>query len=118
MNKSEDPMQPHELKNYNRNKPKDLMKDLDRQRLEHLKELSPEELLRELLATLHGDGGHHTERVGLAQSVLDAENKLSKPDKPLAQEAEEYIGCLGMPIIEWNEEQLKNYQKFIEIHGI
>lgn len=32
-------------------------------------------LLEELLAAIHADGGHHSYKVGLARSVLDAENK-------------------------------------------
>jgi hypothetical protein len=43
------------------------------QRLSFLLTRTPEELLRELLATLHGDGGHYTDAHGLAKSVLDAE---------------------------------------------
>jgi len=29
-------------------------------------------ILRELLAVIHRDGGHHTDEVGVAQSVADA----------------------------------------------
>ena len=39
---------------------------------EYLRSHSTEGLLRELLAALHGDGGHHTEDVVLSQSVIDA----------------------------------------------
>jgi len=41
---------------------------------EYLHSHSPEALLHELLAVLHGDGGHHTEDVGLVQSVMDVIN--------------------------------------------
>ena len=34
--------------------------------------MSAEDLLRNLLAVVHRDGGHHTEAVGLDQSVEDA----------------------------------------------
>lgn len=57
---------------------KDWDKETDKQRLEHLKELDPESMLHELLALIHGDGGHHTGRAGLAQSVFDAEIKLGE----------------------------------------
>lgn len=33
-----------------------------------------ERALRDLLARIHRDGGHHTDAVGLAQSVKDAES--------------------------------------------
>lgn len=32
----------------------------------------PSQGVLDLLATIHGDGGHHTEAVGLEQSVKDA----------------------------------------------
>lgn len=54
----------------------DWEEDFDNQRLKFLKKMTPEKMLRELLATLHGDGGQHTDIVGLAQSVLDAEQRL------------------------------------------
>ena len=53
----------------------DWEEDFNKQRLEFLKGMSPEKMLRELLAHLHGDGGHHTEKVGLAKSVFDAEQR-------------------------------------------
>lgn len=49
--------------------------DIDKIKLRHLELMGAEGMLRELLARIHGDGGHHTERVGLAQSVLDAMNR-------------------------------------------
>ena len=55
----------------------ELFEQLDKIRLEHFKQSTPEEILRELLATIHRDGGHHTEKVGLEQSALDAEIKIS-----------------------------------------
>ena len=33
---------------------------------------TPEDLLKDLLAVIHRDGGHHTTAVGLEQSVNDA----------------------------------------------
>lgn len=41
-------------------------------------DFSPERMLRDLLAVIHGDGGHHTEEVGLEQSVIDAGNRVSE----------------------------------------
>ena len=35
-------------------------------------------LLKELLAIIHGDGGHHTEWVGIPQSVKDAMEEIWK----------------------------------------
>lgn len=35
------------------------------------------DMLRSLLAVIHGDGGHHTEWVGVRQSVEDAISKVS-----------------------------------------
>lgn len=55
--------------------------DIDRIRLNHLKQLKPDEMLCELLAGIHGDGGHHTDRVGLEQSVFDAEIRVSRYEK-------------------------------------
>ena len=60
---------------------KDLDKELDFQRLTFLKKLKPDELLCELLATIHRDGGHHTDEVGLVQSVFDAEKKIYNKNK-------------------------------------
>ncbi len=54
----------------------DWEKDYDIQREKLLKSLKPDELLCELLAGIHGDGGHHTDKVGLVQSVIDAEKKI------------------------------------------
>lgn len=34
--------------------------------------------VRNLLAILHGDGGHHTNEVGLARSCMDAADKFYK----------------------------------------
>jgi len=34
--------------------------------------------LRNLLAVLHGDGGHHTDKVGLKQSIEDAIKKVNE----------------------------------------
>ena len=45
------------------------------QRLVHLNRLHPEDMLEELLAVIHGDGGHYTDEHGLAKSVADAEVK-------------------------------------------
>lgn len=48
--------------------------DIDReQRLDHLKALDPKELLFELLAVIHGDGGHYALDHGLPRAVADAE---------------------------------------------
>lgn len=33
---------------------------------------------KDLLARIHRDGGHHTEAVGVSQSVSDADNKVSE----------------------------------------
>jgi hypothetical protein len=33
-------------------------------------------MLRNLLAVIHGDGGHHTEAVGLERSIADAERRV------------------------------------------
>lgn len=35
------------------------------------------EMLKSLLAVIHGDGGHHTEWVGIKQSVEDAMGKVA-----------------------------------------
>jgi hypothetical protein len=45
------------------------------QRVAHLGTLTPEGMLRELLAVLHGDGGQHVDGNGLARSVASAEVK-------------------------------------------
>jgi hypothetical protein len=45
------------------------------QRLAHLGTLQPEGILRELLAVIHGDGGHYADEHGLAKAVADAEVK-------------------------------------------
>lgn len=34
--------------------------------------------LRDLLAVLHGDGGHHTDKVGLKQSIEDAIKEVNE----------------------------------------
>lgn len=38
----------------------------------HLSECTPEGMLRELLAVIHGDGGHRVMRVGLARATAEA----------------------------------------------
>lgn len=58
--------------------------------------------LRELLAVLHGDGGHHTNKVGIVQSCRDAEEmhhmrcavvrEAVSADECQNQEAREYLG--------------------------
>jgi hypothetical protein len=45
------------------------------ERLAFLSKLAPEDLLEELLATIHGDGGHYSDEHGLAKAVADAEEK-------------------------------------------
>lgn len=58
----------------------DWEKHIEEQRLKMYKDpdYRPEDMLRDLLATIHGDGGHHTEEVGLEQSVIDAGYKTSE----------------------------------------
>lgn len=41
--------------------------------------------LKELLAIIHGDGGHHTEKVGKVQSIKDAIDKVNKLRQKLAE---------------------------------
>ncbi len=57
-----------------------LMDDI--QRLRHLEKLEPEDMLCELLAVIHRDGGRHTDEFGLARSVLDAEKRLAITSEP------------------------------------
>ena len=52
------------------------------QRLRHLQKLEPEDMLCELLALIHRDGGQHTDEVGLARSVFDAEKRLAITSVP------------------------------------
>lgn len=42
-------------------------------RIAFLSSLSPEDMLEELLATIHGDGGHYSDEHGLAKATADAE---------------------------------------------
>lgn len=59
-------------------------------RLNFLESLKPYELLQELLASIHGDGGHYCAQYGPARAVLAAEDKwyevkraaLQSPDAP------------------------------------
>ncbi len=37
--------------------------------------------LLNLLAVLHRDGGHHTDRVGLLQSIVDAKESISSNER-------------------------------------
>lgn len=46
-------------------------------RLTFLQRCNDFQRLRELLAVIHNDGGHHTHKVGTARSVLDAEIRWS-----------------------------------------
>lgn len=46
-----------------------------RERVLHLGKLSPEDMLEELLAVIHGDGGHYSDEHGLAKAVARAEVK-------------------------------------------
>lgn len=46
--------------------------------LDTLKNISAEDKLKNLLAKIHRDGGHHTEEVGLAKSVQDAMDKVNR----------------------------------------
>jgi len=39
--------------------------------------VEPLTMLRNLLASIHRDGGHHTEKVGLAQSFKDADERVA-----------------------------------------
>lgn len=41
--------------------------------------------MRELLATIHCDGGHHTEEVGILQSIKDAIIEINKIKQILAE---------------------------------
>lgn len=45
-------------------------------RIAFLGSLEPEDMLHELLAVIHRDGGQHTDLVGFAVSVADAERKV------------------------------------------
>jgi hypothetical protein len=45
------------------------------QRIAFLSKLSPEDMLEELLAVIHGDGGHYSDQHGLPKAVADAETK-------------------------------------------
>ena len=51
--------------------------NFEQQDFHRLKEMKPKQMLEELLAHIHGDGGHHTANVGLAKSLHNAENKLN-----------------------------------------
>lgn len=53
--------------------------DLGKREPPHVQGAGPDVmfLLRELLAFIHRDGGHHTEKVGLVRSALDAETKVT-----------------------------------------
>jgi hypothetical protein len=44
-------------------------------RIAHLSKLEPEDMLEELLAVIHGDGGHYSDEHGLPRAVADAEVK-------------------------------------------
>lgn len=46
------------------------------ERMALLEGLDSEGLLLELLACIHGDGGHHADSVGLSRAVFDAELRL------------------------------------------
>ncbi len=54
----------------------DWEEDYDSIRINLYKTLKHDELLCELLAVIHGDGGQYTDKVGLVQSVLDAEKVI------------------------------------------
>lgn len=51
-------------------------------RVNHLAALTPEQQLAELLATIHGDGGHYTRRRGIAKSIAAAEDKWARATDP------------------------------------
>ena len=46
------------------------------------------EALLSLLARIHRDGGHHTESVGLARSVYDADNRVAELNAAVADRTE------------------------------
>lgn len=49
--------------------------ELDELRILHFETLArdePESILRDLLAVMHGDGGHRTEEIGLKRSAIEA----------------------------------------------
>jgi hypothetical protein len=54
----------------------ELVNDELARRLAHMRTLEPEDMLEELLATIHGDGGHRSDDVGLAQAVVEAQDKF------------------------------------------
>ena len=82
----------------------DWEEDFNKQRLEFLKGMTPEKMLRELLAHLHGDGGHHTEKVGLAQSVFDAEQRQeTRPHETHCYMFEEILNKHGF-VLQWQHE--------------
>jgi hypothetical protein len=56
----------------------ELMDAPDLRRLAHLAQLSPEDLLEELLAVIHRDGGHYADEVGLPKAVLEAERLVMR----------------------------------------
>jgi hypothetical protein len=57
-------------------------------REKHLSKLSPEDMLEELLAVIHGDGGHYSDAHGLAKAVADAEKKWYGVQAPITQAAD------------------------------
>jgi hypothetical protein len=53
-----------------------------RRRVTHLEKLGPSQMLAELLAVIHGDGGQYAEQHGFAKAVADAEVKWCAPVEP------------------------------------
>lgn len=55
----------------------DFEKDLDEKRLDLFKKYEPHKILKEILASMHGDGGHFTEKHGIPYSAFVAENRFA-----------------------------------------
>ncbi|MEJ8837796.1 hypothetical protein [Ramlibacter sp. AN1133] len=99
----------------------------DARRLAYLAGLTPEAMLHELLAVMHGDGGHYCAAHGLAKAVADAESKwhaLASASTPL----EPVVGDVLPPVNsrvwahyarpnEWREQTVVGYYVWPDLSG-
>ena len=73
----------------------------------HREKAELEKCVKNLLAVIHGDGGHHTEEVALYQSCMDAETVVIELRKENA-ELEEQRHCICVDYLNGNPDPVPN----------
>lgn len=66
--------------------------------------------LKNLLARMHRDGGHHTEEVGLLRSIRDAEDVYLKLREDLQRIRDDWQALTGGSYFVWDQHEGSDYK--------